>query len=133
LAHHPAGQEASCDQRETTTGVWLTPKEALEENLRREVLLSPPTLKTLEDLSRFESTEEIFHSLNRKTIQPVLPILTKISDQPLLVFPWDPEYGIFQKGQIPSPTNHGHPSQPGDNTTRVLMKEDCWLPYSRIK
>src|SRR4030042_2784052 len=53
LAHYPLGQEASHDQKETTAGIWITPRKALEENLKREVALSPPTLKTLEDLSRF--------------------------------------------------------------------------------
>ena len=133
LARYPSGQEASHDQKETTAGAWLTPRKALEENLIGEVILSPPTLKTLEDLSRSRSIEDIFHSLKRKDIQPILPILTKISDNPLLIFPWDPEYEIFQKGEIPSPINHGRPSQPGDNTTRLLMRENRWLPYCRIQ
>jgi 8-oxo-dGTP pyrophosphatase MutT (NUDIX family) len=131
LTRYPSGQEATHDQKETTAGAWLTPQKALQENLTGEVVLSPPTLKTLEDLSRFENVEEIFHSLKKADIQPVLPILTKISDHPLLVFPWDPEYEIFQKGQIPSPVHHGHPSQPGENTTRLLMREGRWLPYCR--
>jgi hypothetical protein len=97
------------------------------------VVLSPPTLKTLEDLSRFENIEEIFDSSKKEDIPPVLPVLTKISDHPLLIFPWDPEYGIFQKGQTPSPVHHGRLSQPGDNTTRLLMREGRWLPYCRHK
>jgi 8-oxo-dGTP pyrophosphatase MutT (NUDIX family) len=131
LTRYPSGQEATHDQKETTAGAWLTPQKALEENLTGEVVLSPPTLKTLEDLSRFRGTEEIFHSLKRQDIQAILPILTKISDHPLLVFPWDPEYEIFQKRQIPSPIHHGRLSQPGDNTTRLLMTEGRWLPYCR--
>ena len=51
VARHPAGQEAIHDQKETTAGIWITPKDALKENLTGEVILSPPTLKTLEDLS----------------------------------------------------------------------------------
>jgi 8-oxo-dGTP pyrophosphatase MutT (NUDIX family) len=133
LTRYPLGQEATHDQKETTAGAWLTPQEALKENLTGEVVLSPPTLKTLEDLSRFENIEKIFHSLKKEDIQPILPILTKISDHPLLVFPWDPEYDIFQKGQIPSPVNHGRPSRPGDNTTRLLMSQGRWLPYCRHK
>ena len=131
LTRYPPAQEASHDQKETTAGIWITPKKALEENLKGDVILSPPTLKTLEDLSRFRSIEEIFHSMKTKDIQPILPILTKISDHPLLVFPWDPEYEIFQRGEIPSPINHGRSSQPGDNTTRLLMREGRWLPYCR--
>jgi 8-oxo-dGTP pyrophosphatase MutT (NUDIX family) len=132
LAHYPTGQEASHDQKETTAGIWITPQKALEENLKGEVMLSPPTLKTLEDLSRFKSIDDVFHSLNEKEIQPILPILTKISSGPLIIFPWDPEYALFQKGEVPDSINHGRPSQTGDNTTRLLMKEGRWLPYCRI-
>jgi 8-oxo-dGTP pyrophosphatase MutT (NUDIX family) len=131
LTRYPSGQEATHDQKETTAGAWLTPQKALEGNLTGEVVLSPPTLKTLEDLSRFRSIDDIFDSLKQQDIPPILPILTKISAHPLLVFPWDPEYDIFQKGQIPSPVHHGRLSQPGDNTTRLLMTEGRWLPYCR--
>ncbi len=131
LARHPIGQEATYDQKETTVGLWLTPKEALEENLRGEVILSPPTLKTLEDLSRFKSLGEVFNSLKKREVRSVLPILTKISGNPLLIFPWDPEYEIFQGGEIPVHIDHGRPSQPEDNTTRLILKEGRWLPYCR--
>ena len=133
LARYPSGQEASHDQKETTAGIWLTPRNALEENLKGDVILSPPTLKTLEDLSRFKSIDEVFNSQRKEDILPILPILTKVTSGPLIIFPWDPEYEIFQKGEIPSPVNHGRPSQRGDNTTRVLMKENRWLPYCRAK
>jgi 8-oxo-dGTP pyrophosphatase MutT (NUDIX family) len=132
LAQYPFGQEASHDQRETTAGIWITPRKALEENLKGEVVLSPPTLKTLEDLSRFKSVDDVFRSLNGKNIQPILPVLTKLSDDPFLIFPWDPEYHLFKRGEIPSPLNPGRPSQPDENTTRLLMKEGRWLPYCRI-
>jgi 8-oxo-dGTP pyrophosphatase MutT (NUDIX family) len=133
LSRYPLGQEASHDQKETTAEAWLTPQKALEENLKGEVMLSPPTLKTLEDLSRFKTVDEVFHSLQNEDIRPILPILTKISSGPLIIFPWDPEYQIYQRGEIPVPIDHGQPSQPGDNTTRLLMKEGCWLPYCRLK
>jgi 8-oxo-dGTP pyrophosphatase MutT (NUDIX family) len=133
LVRYPSGQEASHDQKETTAGAWITPQKALEENLKGEVVLSPPTLKTLEDLSRFKTIEEIFASLRNREIRHILPVLTKISSGPLIIFPWDPEYEIFHKGEIPVHLDHGQPSQPGDNTTRLLMKEGRWFPYCRTK
>ena len=133
LTRFPSGQEASHDQKETTAGIWIAPEKALEENLKGDVILSPPTLKTLEDLSRFKGIEDIFHSLKEEDIQPILPVVTKISNDPLLIFPWDPEYEIFQKDEIPSPINHGRPSQPGDNTTRLLMTGNRWVPYTRAR
>jgi 8-oxo-dGTP pyrophosphatase MutT (NUDIX family) len=131
LAHYPLGQEASHDQKETTAGIWITPRKALEENLKGEAILSPPTLKTLEDLSRFKSIDEVFTSLRNREFQPILPILTKISSGPLIIFPWDPEYEIYQKGKIPVHLDHGQPSQLSDNTTRLLLKEGIWHPYCR--
>src|SRR4030043_1469717 len=59
LARYPSGQEASHDHKETTAGVWLIPQKALEKNLIGEVILSPPTLKTLEDLSRLNFPQEL--------------------------------------------------------------------------
>jgi 8-oxo-dGTP pyrophosphatase MutT (NUDIX family) len=133
LARHPVGQEANCDQKETTAGAWLTPREALKENLKGTVILSPPTLKTLEDLSRFKHIDDVFHSLKKNEIHPILSILTKISGESLIILPWDPEYEIFKKGEFPKLTNHGRPSQPYDHTTRLLLKEGRWLPYCQIK
>jgi hypothetical protein len=129
LACHPEGQEATYDQKETTLGVWLTPKQALEENLKGTTALSPPTLKTLEDLSRFTSVAEVFNALRKTEIQPILPILTKIKDESMLIFPWDLEYGIFQKGEVPEKMDHGRPSQPEDNTTRLILKKGYWIPF----
>ena len=133
IACHPEGQEASYDHKETTEGIWLSPRKALEENLKGEVVLSPPTLKTLEDLSQFKSIGGVLDSLRKEEIHPILPFHTKITSGLLIVFPWDPEYKIFQRGEIPSPIDHGRPSQPGDKTTRVVMREGRWLPYCRIK
>jgi len=129
IACHPEGQEATYDQKETTVGIWLTPKQALEENLKGKAALSPPTLKTLEDLSRFKNIAEVFNALRKAKIQPVLPVLTKIEDETLIIFPWDPEYGIFQKGETPEKVDHGKPSRPEDNTTRVILKKGYWIPY----
>jgi 8-oxo-dGTP pyrophosphatase MutT (NUDIX family) len=129
LARHPEEQEAAHDQRETTLGVWLTPKQALEENLKGKAALSPPTLKTLEDLSRFKHIAEVFRALEKSKIHPILPLLTNINEETFIVFPWDPDYGIFQKGEIPKNVDHGRPSGPEDNTTRLILKKGCWIPY----
>jgi 8-oxo-dGTP pyrophosphatase MutT (NUDIX family) len=131
LARHPVGQEASYDQKETTVGLWLTPRKALEGNLKGEVILSPPTLKTLEDLSWFKGIDDVFYSLTKNEIRPILPILTKISGESFILFPWDPEYEMFRGGEIPVHIDHGRPSQPEDNTTRLILKEGHWLPYCR--
>ena len=131
LARHPEGQEASHDQKETTAGIWRTPQRALEENLKGELVLSPPTLKTLEDLAQLRTIDEVFASVGKKEANPVLPVLIDLSDGPLLVFPWDPEYDLFQRGTFPKPMDHGCPSGPNDYSTRLLFKDGFWHPYCR--
>ena len=129
IACHPREQEAFNDQKETIEGIWLTPEKALEENLQRKVALSPPTLKTLEDLSRYRNMDDLFKSLNKKEIYPILPILTKTPSGPVLFFPWDPDYEPLKKGQTPLPADLGTLSQSGDNTTRLILQEGFWIPY----
>jgi 8-oxo-dGTP pyrophosphatase MutT (NUDIX family) len=131
LARHPEGQEASYDRKETIEGIWMVPRKALEENSKGKMALSPPTLKTLEDLSRYETIEEVFNSLIEKDIKPILPILTKTSNEPTILFPWDPEYEAFQKEKFPASADHGRPSQESDNTTRLILRQGIWYPYCR--
>lgn len=129
LAQYPIGQVATHDQKETMEGVWLTPQEALQENLRGKMALSPPTLKTLEDLSRLRNIEDIYLSLKKGPIPPILPILTQISGEPTILFPWDPEYEEFDRGKTSLSVNRARPSKPGDHTTRLLLREGIWYPY----
>jgi len=131
LARHPAGQEASHDQKEMTAGMWVTPQEALERNSGGEMVLSPPTLKTIEDLSLFESLDDLFTATRKNLVEPVLPVLKKVSNQTFIVYPWDPEYPVFQSGDIPVPLDHGRPSQPGGRATRILFREGRWHLYCR--
>jgi 8-oxo-dGTP pyrophosphatase MutT (NUDIX family) len=131
VARHPIRQEAIHDQKETTAGTWITPKDALKENLTGELNLSPPTLKTLEDLSRLKTIDEVFESLKGKEIRPVLPILTKVSGEAIIILPWDPEYERFGSADVSGQVDHGRPSQPGDNTTRVVFRKNRWHPYCK--
>jgi len=130
LTHHPEGQEASFDEKETTSGVWLTPREAFEENVKGKMALSPPTLQIMGDLSRFHRIEEVFDSLRTREIRPILPILKNLGEE-VLIFPWDPEYELFQRRDTPSSIDHGRPAQPGDHTTRLILKQSIWHPYCR--
>jgi 8-oxo-dGTP pyrophosphatase MutT (NUDIX family) len=131
VARHPEGQEETPDEKETTVGIWITPRQALKENLTGEIVLSPPTLKTLEDLSRYKTIDEVFDSLKGKQIRPILPFLTKVSDETVILFPWDPEYERFTRGEIPTAADHGKQSGPADNTTRVIFRNGRWIPHCR--
>ena len=131
VALHPSGQEASHDQKETTHGLWITPRQALEGNSEKKLVLSPPTLITLEDLSRFGSVADLMKSLHERKTSPILPILIKGPPQTFIVFPWDPDYAAFERKEIHGVIDHGNPSKPGDSTTRVILQEGFWCPYCR--
>jgi 8-oxo-dGTP pyrophosphatase MutT (NUDIX family) len=132
IARNMPGQEASPDAKETTEGVWLSPAEALEKNLMGTVALSPPTLKTLEDLSRFNTINDLLLALPDMGKPMVLPILLNPLADEVLIFPWDPEYERFKNGELTQPTDHGSPSVPSDNTTRLVLKDGRWLPYVKL-
>lgn len=129
IARTIPSQEASPDAKETTEGVWLTPAEALQRNREGTVALSPPTLKTLEDLSRFSTIQDLLIALPVTEKPPILPILLNPMADEALIFPWDPEYDEFRSGRLIQPLDHGSQSGPFDNTTRLVLKDGRWLPY----
>ena len=133
IARHPSGQEASPDLKETTDGIWIAPRPALDANIQGSVPLSPPTLKTLEDLARFAALKLLLESLQDAEKKPtVLPVAATVAGEGVLIYPWDPEYEAYKRGVIdqsaPGPY-HGSPSTPSDNTTRLVFRGGRWLPY----
>lgn len=129
LARYPAGQEAAFDHREATDSVWIAPEKALKKNVDGTVILSPPTLKTLEELSQFQTIDELLASSQGKDVSAILPILTDVSGETLIIFPWDEEYEKFKTGEAIRHTNYVRPSACPDKTTRLIMKKGRWLPY----
>jgi 8-oxo-dGTP pyrophosphatase MutT (NUDIX family) len=133
VARHPSGQEASPDLKETTDGIWIAPRPALEANIQGTVPLSPPTLKTLEDVSRFDALDSFLDSLQgAETKPPVQPVSVTIAEETVLIFPWDPEYEAYKRGAVEQTSPgafHGRPSTPSDNTTRLVYRGGLWLPY----
>jgi len=130
VARHPAGQEASPDFEETTDGIWISPREALDRNIEGAVPLSPPTLKTLEDVARFDTVECFLDSLAGAEQKPtVLPVAVRVQEENVLIYPWDPEYESYRLGEADHASPHGTLSTPADNTTRLVFRQGRWLPY----
>jgi 8-oxo-dGTP pyrophosphatase MutT (NUDIX family) len=59
LAAMPPHQHALTRSEEVTDAVWLSPREALTRNRRRDFPLIPPTTTVLQDLLRFSSWERL--------------------------------------------------------------------------
>jgi hypothetical protein len=52
VACAPAGQHGAHDRSETVHSVWVSPRDALERDQRKEIELIFPTRSTLTDLAR---------------------------------------------------------------------------------
>jgi 8-oxo-dGTP pyrophosphatase MutT (NUDIX family) len=90
LAELPQGQSATTDKDELTSSLWVTPHDALQIYTAGKITLMPPTLKTIEEMAKFISLDELFAAARNRTIYPIMP-------QPMkngLKLPHDPEYSI---------------------------------------
>jgi 8-oxo-dGTP pyrophosphatase MutT (NUDIX family) len=127
LAFCPEGQHASHDQKETVQGLWMSPCEAIDANLRGSIALSPPAVETIEMLSPFETRSSLLGFLEGREPRNVLPILTKATDGPVILFPWDEDYEVLNqlKSAQPRPSRLRNDNE---KTTRVLLKDGRWLP-----
>jgi 8-oxo-dGTP pyrophosphatase MutT (NUDIX family) len=112
LAKLPTGQTPLADAMELTESLWVTPQKALEMHRQKEIILMPPTLKTIEELSAFSNIDELFSAAKTKIIYPILPQLTDNS----LKLPHDPEYSI---DAYKRPVNLSEPS-------RILVENGVW-------
>jgi len=97
LAQVPREQGATPDLVETTTGVWLTPAEALAASFRGEIVLPPPTLRTLECLSRFERAEDAFTDAKSRPPPVIAPEIRVVEGVLQIVLPGDAEHGVSER------------------------------------
>jgi len=112
LAKVPPRQLAVTDKNELTNSLWVSPKAALQKHFSKEIMLMPPTLKTLEELAVFSSTDQLFAAAQKRIIYPILPQVMNYS----LLLPHDPEYSIQSYRQPPRPDEH----------SRFIYENDRW-------
>ncbi len=111
LARMPSLQTPIHDAVEMTETLWITTREALCRQEAGDLLLFPPTLKTLEELSRFASVPELFAFAASCPIQPVLPQALSDGKMRGIKLPHDPEYTIAAYRQ---------PHRP-EETSRIVL------------
>lgn len=76
----PEGARALHDPREMLGAEWLSPRQALERNLRGELPMVFPTIRTLESLAGFHSPVEALETFSGLEIPSILPRLVKTPD-----------------------------------------------------
>lgn len=87
LARAPARVDhAVHDGGETVASAWLSPRDALARALRREIILAPPTWRTLEELRDVGSVADAF-ALAPRTLSIIEPDVILDHDTPCVVMP----------------------------------------------
>lgn len=93
IARMPENQHCKPDEKETSTGLWISPQKALEKNLTGTIPMSPPTLITLIQLLNITSYNELEKTLDKhQWTDAIIPRAVKSQDGPVVLMPWDPMY-----------------------------------------
>jgi 8-oxo-dGTP pyrophosphatase MutT (NUDIX family) len=104
LAAAPHEHGATVLVGEALEGEWIAPGAALAAGARGEVLLAPPTLRTLEEVEQFATIEPVLEASRDRPLTPVMPRLLERAEWPTLVLPTDPEYGVDAQLGVRGPT-----------------------------
>jgi 8-oxo-dGTP pyrophosphatase MutT (NUDIX family) len=91
-ARAPDGARATPDGGECVDARWLRPRDALVACERDELLLVFPTIKQLEQLSRFGSVDEALDAARARTVEPVQPRVVVREGKPEVLLPGEPGY-----------------------------------------
>jgi len=93
LIQAPREVDVVTDGQEVLRHRWLQPAEAIALRRQGDIHLMDPTVRNLELLGAFASTEEALRELNRRAVTAILPKLTFNPDgSRKLTYPWDADY-----------------------------------------
>ena len=113
LATMPPGQKPVHDSREMTETLWTEPGTALFKQKKGEILLMPPTLKTLEEMANQPSRADVYTHASSTPIQPNMPQVSAEGDSIVIKLPHDPDYNIAEFKQ---------PHRPNE-MSRVVLRD----------
>jgi 8-oxo-dGTP pyrophosphatase MutT (NUDIX family) len=92
LALAPAHTPPKPDGVETVDAGWFEPVKALEAQSAGELALAFPTLKQLEALLPFHTSEEAIKAHRGAVVEPILPKVLGTLEDNRVVLPGDPDY-----------------------------------------
>lgn len=130
MAQMPAGQNCRPDGREVVQGLWSSPMEALAGNMSGNIPLSPPTLVTLHQFSKYKTLADLqIEAANRSWGQAIQPRLVPLPEGAVLVEPWDPMY--HQEEIYIDPEDLPSSVLPvGTSFSRIWLDQGIWKPIS---
>ncbi|HEY2334793.1 MAG TPA: NUDIX hydrolase [Solirubrobacterales bacterium] len=92
LALAPAHAPPKPDGVETVDAGWFEPAAALAAQSAGELALAFPTVKQLESLLPFSTSEEALATHRDVAVEPILPKVIGTQDEHRVVLPGDPDY-----------------------------------------
>ena len=116
IAQIPTHQTPCHDDVELVDSIWVTPEGALKKNDEKKILLMPPTLKTIEELSAFSSLDRVFEKIQEKRLSPILPQAIFSEMRRGVKLPHDPEYSIQAFKQKVRP----------EEPSRIMFEDGKW-------
>jgi len=96
LVRAPADQRPAPDLFETTEGAWMRPQRALAAAAEGQILLPPPTLRTLENLAEEPSVQAALDHARERRPPLIAPRFLLVGQTPTIVLPGDPEHPVQQ-------------------------------------
>lgn len=93
LAAAPAGMQAAHDAQEVVSTRWITAADALDAAAAKRIHMIEPTVKNLERLAAFGSTQAALDGFSGQPVPRILPkLVVNPQGKRVIVFPWQPEY-----------------------------------------
>jgi 8-oxo-dGTP pyrophosphatase MutT (NUDIX family) len=92
VALAPPHASPKADDAEITEVAWMSPRDALDRHSAGEIELVFPTIKTLETLLPYESSEAALTAAAERGGEPILPKVIGTREEFRVVLPGDPGY-----------------------------------------
>jgi hypothetical protein len=119
VAALPPGQEPLHDQHETTDSVWVEPKVALAQFLRKEIQLAPPQVMSLAHLARYRSVDAVLAAARAHAPPCIQPEVFADGDARILTLPGDERHSVRVRA-LPGPT-------------RLVWRNEHWEPEGGLE
>jgi 8-oxo-dGTP pyrophosphatase MutT (NUDIX family) len=92
LAPAPAGIEPQVDGAEIVDAIWLSPVQALERQAAGQLVMVFPTIKQLQQLAGFASSQALLSHARAHQVKPVQPRIVGSGERARILLPGDPGY-----------------------------------------
>lgn len=88
----PAHSPPKPDGREVSDAAWFEPRAALEAHRAGEIELVFPTIKNLETLLPYATSEEVIAAARERVVEPILPRVVGTRESHRVLLPGDEGY-----------------------------------------